>query len=106
MRGYRRLYDARRQRRRSTPEFKDGQYFRKILKQHGMTRGDYEELLAKQDGVCAICLSLPKTRLCIDHDHRTGRVRGLLCKRCNSVLGYVDDGPTLLRRMVRYLEAK
>lgn len=49
--------------------------------------GDYERMLEAQGGGCAICETKPKTRrLHVDHDHRTGRVRGLLCFRCNRFL--------------------
>lgn len=49
----------------------------------------YESLLASQDGHCALCPTKPKTRrLHVDHNHRTGMVRGLLCYRCNRQLGY------------------
>ena len=53
-------------------------------KKLGFTEADYERLLLEQDGGCAICGAAPKTRrLHVDHDHRTGRVRGLLCHSCN-----------------------
>jgi recombination endonuclease VII len=56
-----------------------------------MTDDEYDAMLAAQGGVCAICGNAPKTRrLHVDHDHRTGAVRGLLCYRCNRALpGYV-----------------
>ncbi len=43
-------------------------------------------------------------RLAIDHDHKTGQVRSLLCKKCNGVLGLVDDDPALLRAAADYIE--
>ena len=53
----------------------------------GVTDEQYEALLAAQHGVCAICGNPPKTRrLHVDHNHRTGKVRGLLCFRCNRAL--------------------
>ena len=53
-------------------------------KQLGVTDDEYARLLASQDGHCALCPATPKTRrLHVDHDHGTGRVRGLLCHRCN-----------------------
>lgn len=53
----------------------------------GVSDEQYERLLAAQDGHCALCPSVPKTRrLHVDHDHATGRVRGLLCHRCNRVM--------------------
>ena len=55
--------------------------------QLGVTSADYDRMLAAQGGVCAICGSPPKTRrLHVDHDHATGKVRGLLCHRCNRAL--------------------
>lgn len=59
----------------------------KRAKQLGVTPDEYERLLAAQDGHCALCPSVPKSRrLDTDHDHRTGAVRGLLCHRCNRTL--------------------
>jgi hypothetical protein len=52
-----------------------------------ITADEYDRLLAVQDGHCALCPNKPKTRrLHVDHDHRTGRIRGLLCHRCNRVM--------------------
>ncbi len=71
---------------------------------------DYEALLAQQGGKCAICSTVRGSdqghRLYLDHDHKTGRVRGLLCKRCNSALGYMADDSDRLRRAAQYLEAR
>lgn len=56
-------------------------------RQLGVTDEEYARLLAAQDGHCALCPNTPKTRrLHVDHDHTTGRVRGLLCFRCNKFL--------------------
>ena len=53
----------------------------------GVSTEDYERMLAAQGGGCAICGALPKTRrLHVDHDHKTGEIRGLLCYRCNKAL--------------------
>jgi hypothetical protein len=55
--------------------------------QLGVTDADYARMLAAQDGHCALCPSIPKTRrFAVDHDHKTGTVRGLLCHRCNRVM--------------------
>ena len=55
--------------------------------QLGVTDAEYDRLLSAQGGGCAICGNPPKTRrLHVDHDHKTGRVRGLLCHRCNRAL--------------------
>ena len=70
----------------------------------GVTTEVYERMLASQGGGCAICGNEPKTRrLHVDHDHATGRVRGLLCHRCNRVLATWLT-PVILRNMANYLE--
>ena len=71
----------------------------------GLTADQYDELLARQAGVCAICGKPPKTRrLHVDHDHATQRVRGLLCFVCNRyVLGKYAT-PAKLRAAADYLE--
>lgn len=80
---------------------------------YGLTVGDYEALLEQQHGVCAICHQ-PETQrsrwggiksLAVDHDHETNKVRGLLCNRCNSVLGWSNNDPDLLVAAILYLEA-
>jgi len=78
---------------------------------YGITPEDYERMLAEQGGRCAVCRA-PAERaatreggyLCVDHDHVTGAVRGLLCGHCNAVLGYGQDSPTVLRSAIHYLE--
>ena len=70
-------------------------------------------MLVEQNGVCAICRQ-PESRtwhgvkkqtdLAVDHCHETKRVRGLLCHKCNSILGYVKDSPVVLRTAADYLE--
>lgn len=86
-----------------------GSYRKEVLKRHGLTVQQYESLLAKQGGVCAICHRPDPGRegyehLHVDHDHATGLVRGLLCHGCNTALGFVGDEIETLRSMVRYLE--
>ena len=73
---------------------------------YGVTWDEYELLLACQDGRCAICNGRPrKNMLSVDHDHKTGEVRGLLCSRCNHrLLGSANDDPVRLRRAADYLE--
>jgi len=83
-----------------------------IEKEYGLTRARYDELLAKQNGKCAICgadnsgvvrQNGEYRRMCVDHDHKTGKLRGLLCTRCNLVLGYIKDQPDLLPMFIEYL---
>lgn len=71
----------------------------------------YEELLQKQNGLCAICNKTNTTtrngkikRYAIDHCHKSGKVRGLLCGFCNSALGYFKDKIELLKKAIAYIE--
>ncbi len=77
----------------------------KSLRRTGITEDRYRELLTLQGGVCAICKGDPngKGRLAIDHDHKTGEARGLLCSNCNPGLGFFKDDPLLLAQAIRYL---
>lgn len=72
----------------------------------GITVDEYDQLVALSDGRCAICGESESRdrRLSLDHDHRTGRIRGFLCSRCNLVLGQVDDDKSLLLSAVEYLK--
>lgn len=70
----------------------------------GLTPGQYDEMLAEQQGVCAICKQpSPSRALAVDHDHQTGAVRGLLCTGCNVGLGNFRDDTELLARAQAYL---
>jgi len=68
---------------------------------YGLVADDYDDLLAAQDGRCAICLE--RKPLSVDHDHRSGKVRGLLCAKCNSAIGLVGEDPAVLGRAIAYL---
>lgn len=71
---------------------------------------DYEQMLFRQNGKCAICGKVEERKsspfLCVDHCHKTGKIRGLLCHRCNSAIGKLNDDPELLRKAIVYLEYK
>src|SRR5712691_9384434 len=73
-------------------------------RRYGMSWNDYDELLARQGGVCAICKKKSKRRLCVDHCHACRKVRGLLCHKCNTGLGLFDDDTDRLRAAIAYLE--
>jgi hypothetical protein len=71
----------------------------------GISAEEYDQLLEKQGGGCAICGEKPRSRrLAVDHDHVTGRVRGLLCDGHNLALGHFKDRPDHLRIAAEYLE--
>jgi Recombination endonuclease VII len=78
-----------------------------LRKKYNLTEEDYELLALQQDGVCAICGGRQKngSLLCVDHDHKTGRVRGLLCWRCNTAIAFPNWPwfPELKQKAVRYL---
>ena len=85
-----------------------------LKKYDGMTVEDYDALFAKQKGLCAICKepetwthsNITKvTSLSVDHDHDTGKIRGLLCKNCNQSLGKFKDNADLLYAAYEYLLA-
>lgn len=79
----------------------------KLLKLYGISLIEYNELLEKQNGVCAICDNLCSVRknLCVDHDKKTGKVRGLLCFACNTAIGKLDHDIELLESAIQYLRS-
>jgi hypothetical protein len=74
---------------------------------YGITREDYDHMLQEQKGRCAICRkppgNEPRKRLHVDHDHRTGKVRGLLCQICNMRVGTLETFP-MVKKALAYLE--
>ena len=86
------------------------------IQKHGITRDEFDTLYARQQGKCAICLTLLKRPwnkptkdgklhiVAIDHNHQTGTVRGLLCRNCNLGLGSFRDDLWRLKNAISYLE--
>ncbi len=62
-----------------------------VERTYGIPYEEYERMVEALEGRCAICLRLPKKHLSIDHDHKTGKVRGLLCSGCNAGIGLLRD---------------
>jgi len=92
-----------RRKRRDHPE---EDVARTLKRRFGMTIADYNSILNAQDGKCAICgklASSAKRRFALDHDHSTGKVRGLLCFRCNYGIGWFQEDPARLSRASEYL---
>lgn len=78
---------------------------KRVEKSYGLSWEQYEALLQKQVGRCAICSrDFDQMTPHVDHDHVTGAVRGLLCAPCNSALGNFQDDPVILRTAIAYLE--
>lgn len=72
---------------------------------YGMSSADYEALYRRQAGRCAVCgCAVEDGKLHVDHDHTTGRVRGLLCQKCNRGIGLFNDSPQRLRAAAEYCE--
>jgi Autographiviridae endonuclease VII len=71
---------------------------------YGISLEDYDVMFERQGGACAICKRTGVT-LCVDHCHLTGEVRGLLCIRCNSAIGFCSDDPAVLLAAADYLRA-
>jgi len=93
----------------NTPEYRARCSANERKRRYGID--NYDELLEKQAGVCAICgntetatLRGKVKRLAVDHDHATGKIRGLLCNNCNNMLGRSQDNPDTLRKAANYLE--
>ena len=85
--------------------------FYQIEKKFHITKDEYYRLLSDQDHKCAICrISLNEYRMqgyrdffCVDHDHKTGAVRGLLCDKCNRALGFFQEDEETILRAAEYL---
>jgi len=74
-------------------------------RQYGLTHDEYMALLEAQGGACAICGGSAQQRaLAVDHDHVTSAIRGLLCDRCNPMLGYARDSIAILEAAIEYLK--
>lgn len=76
---------------------------------YGITIEQYNSMLLEQNNLCKIC-SNPETLreqpLSVDHCHKTGKIRGLLCDKCNRAIGILNDNPLILRKAADYLESK
>lgn len=88
---------------------KEIEYASRLKTQYGLTIEDYQRMLAEQGGGCAICGQAAGSYrnqdfLCVDHNHETGQVRGLLCGSCNDGLGRFRDNPILLASAIAYLK--
>lgn len=86
---------------------KDMYFGHKLKRKFGITFGEYRKLWESQEGLCLICLN-PETRegrswLCVDHNHTTGLIRGLLCSACNLALGSFRENPKNLKRAIWYV---
>jgi hypothetical protein len=86
---------------------KEKRYENHLKWDFGITIEEYDKILAEQDGRCAICGSTDpgkgKTRFSVDHDHKTGKVRGLLCDPCNNGIARFNDNTDILKSAIYYI---
>jgi hypothetical protein len=97
---------AAREKYRNKPETKDRVRNWKLLQNYGITNQDYEQMLENQEFCCAGCCvhqNILEKKLNVDHDHITGKIRGLLCGNCNRALGLLKDNLETLARLHKYL---
>lgn len=94
---------------RERPAAKDKQKIRALnhsrKKKYGLTPKAFDELMSLQHGRCAVCdyIFATKNEACVDHDHVTNQVRGLLCRLCNLAEGHLRGSPLLARKLAEYL---
>jgi hypothetical protein len=80
-----------------------------LIQKYGINYDIYNEMFEKQKGCCSICgkhESGLNRILFVDHDHKTGEVRGLLCQKCNFLLSQAEDNINILKNAIRYVECK
>jgi hypothetical protein len=81
---------------------------REIKRKYGLSYDEYEWFYKRQDKRCAICYSKLKEGFdvdkCIDHNHKTGKIRGLLCTKCNFIIGLANEDTSVLLKAVNYLQ--
>lgn len=73
-----------------------------LKQRYGIGAADVERMIREQDGLCALCRRRPAEH--VDHDHRTGKVRGILCEPCNGGLGQFKDNVQTIRNAIEYLK--
>lgn len=76
---------------------------RHLLGKYGIVSEEFDLLVLAQMNLCAICLKYFGKSLHVDHDHRSGKIRGLLCGKCNKAIGLLDDRPQLAESAAKYL---
>jgi hypothetical protein len=87
---------------------RDSIRYKELQRVYGITKQHYDSIFDFQDGKCAICRnpfeSKGKRRACIDHDHSTGKIRGILCNMCNMMIGHADENKKTLEMAIAYLD--
>ena len=86
------------------PERKKRWHYRSNWVKKGYNADEVEKFISKQEQRCSICGVIPEKRLCLDHCHKTGKIRGLLCENCNRGIGMFQDDVAALKQAIAYLE--
>jgi len=79
---------------------------RRLKKEYGISFEEYMNIIERQSGVCAICGKTPfqiSGKMCLDHCHKTGKIRGVLCTLCNTGIGMFNDSEDNLKEAINYL---
>jgi len=97
--------EQKKNRKKYYEEHKEDRRKRDIFKEYNLLYEDWLKLWEEQDGKCAICEKsfIKISDAYIDHCHTTSKIRGLLCNKCNSALGFLGDDPNLTARATKYL---
>ena len=99
--------DVARWQRENPEQFRRTQRRSVRKRKYGLTEDDVTRMLAGQRDRCLICRAqITAENLNVDHDHATGKVRGLLCARCNRTIGLLKDDPKVIRSAIRYLSRR
>lgn len=96
---------------RNVEKYSERIHAKRLRQFYDMSADEYAAKLAAQNGCCAVCKQAETSRykgtlrrLSVDHNHKTGEIRALLCTRCNAALGLVNDDPDILLAMINYLQ--
>lgn len=81
---------------------RQAKYLNHILRRYGLSKEQYDEWFDLIRGVCPICQTRKATY--VDHDHKTGKARGILCQPCNTALGHFMEDEAIFNRALQYLE--
>lgn len=99
--------------RRAKPQNRVYQHAYRLQKNFGLTVGEYDRMFLEQEGRCYICGNPERAvqngrikKLAVDHNHRTGKVRHLLCSSCNCMIGYARENPLTLEKAAAYLRVE
>jgi len=91
---------------RQNPKNREREINQKLLDKYNITLEEKNAMIDNQDGKCLICGDIldKGSRTCVDHCHKTKNIRGILCSRCNSLLGFSEDNVEILKNAIKYLE--